>query len=154
MIAQFPAKGSLLCLDLSKRRIGIAACDADRLLVTPLFTLVRTRWARDLEELRRLCVERRIEGLVLGLPVCLDGTEGRAAQSMRDSAAFLGAGLALPVMLQDESLTTAEIEERVSEGTLPAPRAGEPKDHLAAAIILEDALRTLLRTELKAEPRQ
>ena len=147
MTPDFPTKGSLLCLDLSKRRIGAAACDADRLLVTPLFTLVRTRWARDLEELRRLCRERQIVGLVLGLPVCLDGTERRAARSMRDTAAFLGDGLALPVMFQDESLTTAEIDDRIREGTLPTPKPGQPTDHLAAAIILEDALRALLRAE-------
>lgn len=140
-----PDQGSLLALDVSKRRIGLAGTDALRLLATPLVTLERGRTERDLEQLRRVARERRAVGLVVGLPLNMDGSEGPMAQAARREAAALARGLGLPVLLQDERLSTFAVEDAIEEGRLPRPRKGQPVDHFAAAVILEDALSALRR---------
>ena len=138
-----PAKGSLLALDLSKRRMGLAGSDHERRLATPIATYERRDAARDLARLAAAVRERRAVGLVLGLPINMDGSEGPMAQAMRAEAAGLAAALALPVLLQDERLSTFAVEEAIAEGRLPRPRKGQPVDHYAAMVILEDALRAL-----------
>jgi putative Holliday junction resolvase len=143
--ALLPAKGSLLALDISKRRIGLAGTDLERRLATPLATFEREGMARDLERLRRAVRERQAVGLVVGLPLNMDGSEGPMAQAARREAAALARGLDLPVLLQDERLSTFAVEDAILEGRLPRPRKGQPVDHFAAAVILEDALNGLGR---------
>jgi putative Holliday junction resolvase len=140
-LALLPAKGSLLALDISKRRIGLAGSDVERRLATPLSTFERSGLPKDLERLRRVLQERRPVGLVVGLPLNMDGSEGPMAQAARREAAVLAKALGLPVLLQDERLTTFAVEDAIAEGRLPRPRKGQPVDHYAAAVILEDALR-------------
>lgn len=142
-LALLPPEGSLLGLDMSQRRIGAAGTDPGRVLVTPLLTLQRERWARDRERLAALAAGREAVGLVLGLPLNMDGSEGPAAQRMRDWAHNLARGLRLPVLLQDERLTTEAVAFAIEEGRLPRPRKGQLLDHYAAAVILEDALRAM-----------
>ena len=138
-----PAKGSLLALDLSKRRLGLAGSDHERRLATPLVTFARAGSARDMERLRRVAGERQAVGLVLGLPLNMDGSEGPMAKAARAAAAALSADLGLPLLLQDERLSTFAVEDAIAEGRLPRPRKGQPLDHYAAMVILEDALRAL-----------
>jgi putative holliday junction resolvase len=142
--ALLPARGSLLAIDASKRRLGLAGTDPGRSLVTPLLTLARGRWAEDAARLARVAREREVGGLVVGLPLNMDGSEGPMAQAARALAANLDAALGLPVHLQDERLTTFAVRDAIEEGRLPRPkRPGEPLDHYAAAVILEDCLRAL-----------
>lgn len=139
--ALLPARGSLLALDVSKRRIGVAGSDVERRLATPLLTLQRAGSARDTERLHRLARERQAVGLVVGLPLNMDGTEGPMAKTARGEAAAFARALGLPTLLQDERLTTFAVEDAIEEGRLPRPRKGQPLDHYAAAVILEDLLR-------------
>lgn len=141
--ALLPPAGSLLALDLSRRRIGIAGTDAGRHLVTPLRTLERRGMAADMASLEVLCRERDVAGLVIGLPLNMDGSEGPAARTMRGWARHLAAGLGLPVLLQDERLTTEAVRQAIDDGRLARPKPGQPLDHYAAAVILEDALHAL-----------
>ena len=136
-----PARGSLLALDVSKRRIGLAGTDVERRLVTPLRTLERAGAAKDAERLRQVMRERQAVGLVVGLPLNMDGSEGPMAKAARGEASAFARALALPVLLQDERLTTFAVEDAIQEGRLPRPRKGQPVDHYAAAVILEDVLR-------------
>lgn len=138
-----PAKGSLLALDVSKRRIGIAGTDPERRLATALATIERRNPKADLERLAATARERRAVGLVIGLPINMDGSEGPMAKAMRAEAARLAAGLGLPALLQDERLSTFAVEDAIAEGRLPRPRKGQHLDHYAAMVILEDALRAL-----------
>ncbi|MFL5338472.1 MAG: Holliday junction resolvase RuvX [Geminicoccaceae bacterium] len=138
-----PARGSLLALDVSKRRIGLAGTDHERLLATPLATFERAGARRDQERLQRLVRERQAVGLVLGLPINMDGSEGPMARTARAEAASFATGLALPALLQDERLSTFAVEDAIAEGRLPRPRKGQPVDHYAAMVILEDALKAL-----------
>jgi putative Holliday junction resolvase len=142
-LALLPRRGSLLALDVSKRRIGLAGTDVERRLVTPLITFERAGPARDAERLRRAVRERQVVGLVVGLPLNMNGSEGPMAQAARREAEALAAALGLPVLLQDERLTTFAVEDAVQEGRLPRPRKGQPVDHYAAAVILEDVLRAI-----------
>lgn len=141
--AVLPERGSLLALDLSKRRIGLAGTDAERRLVTPLLTLKRKSWADDLKRLAIHVQERAVTGLVLGLPLNMDGSEGPMARGMRAEARRLDEALGLPLLLQDERLTTEAVRQAIEEGRIKRPKPGDPIDHLAAAVILEDALRAM-----------
>lgn len=148
-----PPGGSLLALDASKRRIGLAGTDPGRRLVTPLTTLARGRWADDAARLAEVARGREAVGLVVGLPLNMDGTEGPMAEAARALARNLDAALGLPVLLQDERLTTFAVRDAIEEGRLPRPRRkGEPLDHYAAAVILEDCLAALTRVARAAEP--
>ncbi len=139
-----PPLGSLLALDASKRRIGLAGTDPGRRLVTPLATFARGTWAEDVARLARVVGEREVAGLIVGLPLNMDGSTGPMAQAARALARNLDAAFGLPVLLQDERLTSFVVRDAIEEGRLPRPRRkGEPLDHYAAAVILEDALRAL-----------
>ncbi len=138
-----PETGSLLALDLSRRRIGLAGTDVGRRMVTPLVTLERRGMAADIEVLSTICGERSVAALVIGLPLDMAGSAGPMAQTMQGWARHLAAALGLPVLLQDERLTTAAVEQAIEEGRLARPKPGALLDHYAAAVILEDALRAL-----------
>ena len=141
--ALLPAKGSLLALDVSRRRIGMAGSDPERRLATPVATIERRGAQADLDRLAAAVRERQAIGLVIGLPINMDGSEGPRARTMRAEAARLAAGLGLPALLQDERLSTFAVEDAIAEGRLPRPRKGQHLDHYAAMVILEDALRSL-----------
>ncbi len=136
--AALPAKGSLLALDLSKRRLGLAGTDVERRLVTPLHTLQRRRFADDVAELQKLVRRREVAGLVVGLPLMADGRFGRRAQAAKETAKALDGHLQLPIWLQDERYSTVEA----------ADRGGD--DAQAAAVILEDTLGALVRLGLRS----
>ena len=142
-VAALPAAGSLLALDLSRRRIGLAGTDAGRLVVRPLHTLERKGMAADIARLATLCAERRVVALVIGLPLNMDGSEGPAARTMRGWARHLADALQLPVLLQDERLTSEAVRQAIEDGRLARPKPDAALDHYAAAVILEDALRAL-----------
>jgi putative Holliday junction resolvase len=141
--ALLPARGSLLALDVSRKRIGLAGTDVERRLATPLATLERRGAKVDIDRLAAAVRERRPVGLVIGLPINMDGSEGPMAKTMRAEAARLAAALGLPALLQDERLSTFAVQDAIAEGRLPRPRRGQHLDHYAAMVILEDALRAL-----------
>jgi len=141
--AALPAVGSLLALDLSPARLGLAGSDAGRTLVTPLRTIRRNRLAADLDAVAAAAVARETVGLVVGWPLNMDGSAGRACDQVRSFVGELRRRLALPMLLQDERLTTAAVAQALDDGLFPRRRPGEPVDDLAAAVILEDALRAM-----------
>ena len=143
--AALPRSGSLLAVDASRRRLGFAGTDPARSLVTALRTVQRRDAAADLGAVKGLVRERDVAGLVMGYPINMDGSAGPMARGARAFAAMLTRALLLPTFLQDERLTTFAVEEAIAEGRLPRPRKGQPVDHYAAAVILEDCLRGLAR---------
>ena len=114
--AALPPRGRLLGLDLGEKTIGIAVSDRDRSLASPLATLPRGKFTRDAEALKALCAEREITGMVLGLPVNMDGSEGSRCQATRQFARNLEkeAGVTLPIAFWDERLSTASSMSRRS----------------------------------------
>ena len=132
--------GRLLALDLGARRVGLAVCDELRLTVRPLPPLRRTGWKRLLKEVAALVREFDARGLVIGLPLRLDGSEGEAAQDVRRLAGNFARSLEVPVHLQDERLTSRAAEEALRGGGYRGKELTARVDGEAAAIILRDFL--------------
>lgn len=143
--AAFGEKGALLGLDLGEKTIGVASCDPDRRVATPVETIRRTKFTIDAERLKTLAATRSVVGFVLGLPRNMDGTEGARAQSTRAFARSLSKALGLPVALWDERLSTAAIgRDLIGLDTSRAKRAAKI-DESAAAFILQGAIDRLGR---------
>ena len=105
----------LLGIDLGERRIGIAIADTETGEIRPLTTLHRATPAHDRASLAHLTAEQRVDELVVGLPLMMDGTSGEQAQRTREWAAAALAGFALPVRWHDERLTTERAIDRVGK---------------------------------------
>ena len=144
--AALPLRGRLLGLDLGSKTIGLALSDRDRRVASPLETLARGKFTADAKALADLCNDREVKGLVLGLPVNMDGSEGPRCQSTRQFAANLVelAGFELPISFWDERLSTAAVERLlIDEADMSRGRRGEVVDKMAAAYILQGALDAL-----------
>lgn len=138
--AAFGERGALLGLDLGEKTIGVAVCDPDRMIATPVETIRRKKFTPDVERLGMLATERNVVGLILGLPLNMDGTEGPRAQSTRAFARNLPRLLPLPVAFWDERLSTAAMErDLIALDTSRAKRA-DVIDEMAASFILQGAI--------------
>ena len=143
MRAALPGGGVLLGLDLGTKTIGTALSDAGWRFATAGKTLPRGKFSRDLEALRGLICERKVAGIVLGLPLNMDGGEGPRAQSARAYARNL-APLGLPVLLWDERWSTTSAERDLIAQDFSRARRAERIDSHAAAVILQAALDALV----------
>jgi putative Holliday junction resolvase len=140
------AKGErLLGLDVGAKTVGLALSDRGLTVASPLETLRRGRLADDVAALSDLCQARTIGGLVVGLPVNMDGSEGPRCQSVRQFVANLAEhGLDLPAAFWDERLSTAAVERLlIAEADMTRKRRGEVVDKMAAAYIMQGALDAL-----------
>jgi putative pre-16S rRNA nuclease len=141
--------GRLMALDVGTKTIGVATSDVRRTLATPLTTLRRSKLAADLGALGALVAKHEIKALAIGLPLNMDGSEGPRCQSVRQFAANIErhgppALAALPIVLQDERLSTAAVTRGMIEDyDMSRARRAERVDAAAAAWILESALARL-----------
>ena len=143
--AALPRGGRLLGLDIGEKTVGLAVCDPGLTVATPVETLRRGKFTADAEKLRRLIAERKIGGLVIGLPVNMDGSEGRRCQSVRQFAANLLGFVDLPIAFWDERLSTVAVTRTLLEADMSRKRRAEVVDKMAAAYILQGALDALTR---------
>ena len=143
--------GRLLALDIGARRVGVAVSDERQIAVRPLPALRRTNWKALLQKVTVIIQELDVRGLVIGLPLRLDGTEGDAAHRMRRLARNFALSLEIPVFLQDERLTTRAAERYLRDSGETGPLAGERLDGVAAALILSDFIARLPPREAAAE---
>lgn len=139
-LSALPASGKLLGLDLGTKTIGVAVSDGMRYSATPLETIKRTKFTQDAERLLALIAENRIVGLVIGLPLNMDGSEGPRVQSTRAFARNLAQKTGLPMAFWDERLSTSAVERMMIEADLRRDRRAELVDKLAASYILQGAL--------------
>jgi putative Holliday junction resolvase len=145
-LAGLPPTGKLLGLDLGTKTIGVAISDGIRYSATPLETIVRTKFTEDAERIAALIARNDAVGIVLGLPLNMDGSEGPRAQSTRAFARNLAAKVAIPVVFWDERLSTAAVTRMmIEEASLRRVRRAEVVDKLAAGYILQGALDRLRR---------
>lgn len=136
----------LLGLDLGRKTIGLALADLSRTIATPCETIARTRLARDLDALEAAVARLGVGGFVLGLPVEMDGREGRRCQATRQFARDLLARVDRPLLFWDERLSTAAVERLlIGEADLGRQRRRAVVDRVAAAWILQGALDALGR---------
>ena len=142
----------LLGLDLGAKTIGVASADGDQRLATGVETVRRTRFTADAARLAVLVRERGVRGLVLGLPLNMDGTEGPRCQATRAFARNLArveALCALPVLLWDERWSTMTVERSMIEQDVSRRRRAAAVDTLAASVILQAALDRLRNVRLE-----
>ncbi len=141
MSARLPRGTRLLGLDLGDRTIGIALSDPGLTVASPVETIRRGKFTRDAEALIAIIEARGVGGLVIGLPVNMDGTEGPRCQSTRQFAANLLEKIELPIGFWDERLSTAAVQRFLTdEADMTRKRRGEVVDKMAAAYILQGAL--------------
>jgi putative holliday junction resolvase len=140
-LTELPAKGSLLGLDPGSKTIGVAGCDPGRMIASPLETIVRgKKLAPSLDRLFHLYDTRKSVGIVLGLPINMDNTEGPRAQSARALAYNILGRKDVPLAFWDERLSTAGAERVLLEADASRARRAELIDKLAAAWILQGAI--------------
>ncbi len=131
----------LLGLDIGSKTIGLALSDVTLMLASPAETIKRGNFTDDMEKLNGLIAAENVGGLVLGLPVQMDGTEGPRAQSVRQFAENLLQRMDLPLAFWDERLSTAAVERvLIDEADMTRKRRSQVVDKMAAAYILQGAL--------------
>jgi putative Holliday junction resolvase len=130
--------GRLLALDLGARRIGVAVSDELRITARPLPMIWRRSWKELLRQVAGLVESFEAKGLVIGLPLRLDGGKGAAAESVRTMAEKFRRSLGVPVYLQDERLTTFAANSDLKSAGLNQGEIKREVDSEAAAIILRD----------------
>jgi putative Holliday junction resolvase len=135
-----PARGGLIGLDIGTKTIGVATSDPDRRLATAVETIARKAFTADAARILALAAERRAAGLVLGLPVNMDGSEGPRAQSTRAFARNLARLTEMPIALWDERLSTAAVERELIASDVSRARRKAVIDQHAAVFILQGAL--------------
>jgi putative Holliday junction resolvase len=134
--------GKLAGLDVGTKTIGLGVCDASWSFAGPSETIRRTKFTADLEQLRTFVQREGIIGLVLGLPLNMDGSDSPRTQSVRAFARNL-APLDLPILLWDERWSTQAVERAMIEADVSRAKRAEKVDALAAAHILQGAIDAL-----------
>ena len=134
--------GKLAALDVGTRTIGLAICDAGWHFAGPAQTIRRAKFTKDLEALQAFIASEHVVGLVVGLPLSMDGSDSPRTQSVRAFARNL-APLGLPVLLWDERWSTQAVERAMIEADVSRARRAKKVDALAAAHILQGAIDAL-----------
>jgi putative Holliday junction resolvase len=138
--AALPAYRAICGLDLGTVTIGVAVSDTLRSVATPLETIKRKKFTVDAQALQKIIADRDIAGIVLGLPLNMDGSEGPRVQSTRAFARNLERLTDLPITFWDERLSTVAAERALLEADTSRKRRGEVIDHVAAGFILQGLL--------------
>ncbi|MGD0121418.1 MAG: Holliday junction resolvase RuvX [Candidatus Limnocylindrales bacterium] len=153
----------VLGIDLGERRVGVALGDLDARTATPFVTLSRGKsLAEDVAAISRLAAEHDAGALVVGLPLDMDGAEGRQAALTREWAEAVAAATGLPLRLRDERLTSERAERRIGNPGR-GPSGGPPSaarreahrariDREAAALILQDDLDAMTNEDAERRP--
>lgn len=141
LAANMPRHSPLVGLDLGEKTIGVAVSDATWLIASPLETIRKTKFTDDVNALFRLMETRHAGGIVIGLPVNMDGTEGPRAQSCRAFARNVLRVKDLPIAFWDERMSSMAVNRMlIDEADASRARRAEVVDKAAAAWILQGAL--------------
>jgi len=137
-----PQGGRLAGLDVGTKTIGVALCDAGWTIASAAETIRRTKFTADLEQLKIFVARHGIVGLVVGLPLSMDGSDSPRTQSVRAFARNLRP-LELPILLWDERWSTQAVERAMIDADVSRSKRAEKVDALAAAHILQGAIDAL-----------
>lgn len=130
----------LLGLDLGEKTIGLALSDTLLTIATPMETLKRGKFAIDAAKIDDIIAKQNVGGLVVGLPLNMDGTDGPSAQSARAFARNFAVRSPLPILMWDERLSTAAVTRALIDADASRKRRAEVVDKMAAGYILQGAL--------------
>ena len=142
---------ALIGLDLGTKTIGVAVSDRIGAVASPIETIRRRKFTLDAQRLLEIMEERRIGGIVLGLPRNMDGSEGPRCQSTRAFARNLARLSDAPIGYWDERLSTVAAEKALLEADTSRKRRSEVIDHVAAGYILQGALDRMRHIQREAE---
>ena len=138
--AALPPHGALMGLDLGTKTVGVAVSDTFRSVSTPLQTIRRTKFTADAVAIEALLMARTVVGIILGLPLNMDGSEGPRGQATRAFARNMARRIDTPIGYWDERLSTVAAERILLEADTSRKRRAEVIDHVAAGFILQGAL--------------
>lgn len=150
LVAALPPQGALMGLDLGEKTIGLAVSDTRRTVASPDWTIRRRKFTLDAAELLAAAQARGVVGLVLGLPLNMDGSEGPRVQSTRAFARNLERLTDLPIGFWDERLSTVAAQRALIEADMSRAKRALVIDHVAAGFILQgflDRLDTIRRNQ-------
>ena len=136
----FSSGEKLLGLDIGKKTIGLALSDASLKIASPVRTMYRKKFTPDMAYLLAFVDEQNVGGLVLGWPVNMDGSLGPRCDSVRDFAHALLKIRDIPIVLQDERLSTKAVELTMVAADMTRAKRAERRDALAACWILQSFL--------------
>lgn len=139
-VADLSPRTALIGLDLGTKTIGVAVSDRLRNIATPIKTIRRSKFNQDAKMLLDIIEDRNISGVILGLPMNMDGSEGPRCQSTRAFARNFAKHCNLPISFWDERLSTVAAERALLEADTSRKRRAEVIDHVAASYILQGAL--------------
>lgn len=140
LAAELPPRSRLLGLDLGEKTIGLALSDTLLTVATPMETLARGKFSADAVKLETIIAKQGVGGLVVGLPLNMDGRDGPSAQSARAFARNFAARSPLPLVMIDERLSTAAVTRTLLDADTSRQRRAAVVDKMAAAYILQGAL--------------
>ena len=138
--------GRLIALDVGTKTIGTALCDAGWSFATPADLIRRTKFTADKAVIETMIVAQSVRGIVIGLPLNLDGTESPRTQSTRAFARNIST-LGLPILLWDERWSTQAVERAMVAADISRAKRAERVDNAAAAYILQGAIDALMMAE-------
>ncbi len=133
-------KVRLLGLDLGSKRIGVSICDENQSIATPYKTIIKSSINELIKELELIINDNNIEGIVIGNPINMDGTEGRSSQSTKDKIRHIQEKIKLPILLWDERLSTVGAFNLSSALDINVSKRVKSIDKNAATFILQGAL--------------
>ncbi|MEL0024096.1 MAG: Holliday junction resolvase RuvX [Alphaproteobacteria bacterium] len=140
-VKEFISDGQrLLGLDIGKKTIGLALSDKSLAIASPLKILWRTKFTPDMEQLFKIVDDEGVGAMVLGWPANMDGSAGPRCDSVRDFAHAMMRLRDIPVIFQDERLSTRAVEGAMVAADMTRSKRAERRDALAAAWILQSAL--------------
>ena len=142
-----PNGGRLIGLDVGTKTIGTALCDAGWSFASPALLIRRTKFQKDKAALAEIIKAQAVVGLVIGLPINLDGSESPRSQSTRAFAQNLK-DMGLPILLQDERWSTVAVTRTLIEQDASRAKRAELIDKMAAAYILQGAIDALVTAQI------
>ena len=138
-------KSRLLGIDPGKKRIGLAISDEDKLVSTPLKTILKKKFFDLIKEIKEIIEENNIKGIVVGNPLNMDGSKGSSSQSSNDFAKNLSNNISIPVTMWDERLSSEGAFKLSANTGVNTSKKIEKLDQNAASFILQGALDYLKR---------
>ncbi len=133
-------KSRLLGIDPGKKRVGLAISDEDKLVSTPLKTIIKKNNSDLVKEINEIIGENNIKGIVVGNPINMDGSKGPSAQSANDFAKYLSNNISIPVTMWDERLSSEAAFNLSSNLDINTSKKVEKLDQNAASFILQGAI--------------
>ena len=133
-------KSRLLGVDPGKKRVGLAISDEDKLVSTPLKTIIKKNNSDFIKEIRKIIEENNVRGIIVGNPINMDGSKGSSAQSANDFAKYLSNNISVPVTMWDERLSSEGAFNLSSNLDVNTSKKVEKLDQNAASFILQGAI--------------